>query len=444
MTTTPDRRRTPRPGPGAGRPWAPGGPTALDEVLTGLTTADADPVALLEKLESAHAALRVADEEARVQRDQIAALLAERRASGLQRQWLAGLLPVPMLVTDRAGVVTSANSAAARLLRIALLHLLRKPLVGFVHEDDRGAVLGLLPGAGEGTARGRVRLLPRRSDAVEVDLVVTGDGWAGGEDELAWTLLAGPEAGSPVDGAGGAGSEPLLLAAGFVEMCALPAQDLDPRALLQRVATVVERALPGTDAVSVELGSAAAPTALASTSPVADELDGLQVQTGQGPCVTAPESHETVLTGDVSADPRWPRLAARARAAAARSVVAVPLVVDGEPAGAINCYATRTAAYGEAEVQTAELLAAAAGAVLAEVRQKQRLRDLAGQLDEALRSRAVIDEAKGIVMARRGGTPDEAFAFLARLSQQRNVKVRDLAASIVEQTAAHRPAGPAA
>jgi AmiR/NasT family two-component response regulator len=102
----------------------------------------------------------------------------------------------------------------------------------------------------------------------------------------------------------------------------------------------------------------------------------------------------------------------------------------------LNWYRTVPGRFTEVQTQAAEVLALAAGAALEAVEETGRLRRLADQLDQALASRAVIDQAKGIVMARRGCTADEAFTHLAALSQQRNVKLRDLAAALVEQTAA--------
>ncbi|GIG29695.1 hypothetical protein Cma02nite_22950 [Cellulomonas marina] len=416
---------------------------ALDDLIGRIGRGGAAPMddATVQGLATANEELRVADEELRLQREQIARLLAERRAAGLQRQWLASMLPVPMVVTDRAGVVVSANAAAGQMLHIALAHLVRKPLPLLVHEEDRPQVRSLL---GSATASGdpvrlRVRLLPRRSEPVVVDLAVTSDGWTAEEGELAWTFFLADESRPAAQ----ASSRALALAGAFADMCWLPARAGGTQELLSRIADVTHRAVAAAEAVSVNLGSAAEPTAVASTSELAAAFDGAQVLAGTGPCVTASEAHETVVTGDVAADSRWAGLARTAAGAAVVSVLAVPVTGDEGLVGAVNLYSTRRDAFTEEDVDVAELLAAAGGAVLVEVAQKDRLRTLAAQLDQALTSRAVIDEAKGIIMARRGGTADEAFAFLSALSQQRNVKLRVLATALVEQTAASRPAPPA-
>ncbi|WNB85719.1 ANTAR domain-containing protein [Cellulomonas sp. ATA003] len=118
----------------------------------------------------------------------------------------------------------------------------------------------------------------------------------------------------------------------------------------------------------------------------------------------------------------------------ATAVLAVPVVAGGEKVGCLNIYSAAAGTFTEAQAQAAEVLALAGGAALEAVAETTRLREVAAQLDQAMTSRAVIDQAKGIIMARRGGTAEEAFAHLAALSQQRNVKVRDLARALVVQT----------
>ncbi|WP_129339380.1 ANTAR domain-containing protein [Cellulomonas endophytica] len=393
----------------------------------------------------------------------VAALLAERRVALLQRQWLAGALPVPMLLTEVSGTVLSANAAASRGLGISTAHLLRKDLLGFVDPADRDAVRALAAAAGPEPSHVRVRLVPRRGPSVVADLVVTAGGWTDGTGELAWTFVVvgagppGPTAegadGAPAaeatggatgEGAGGSvvDTAGVRVATAFARILWLPAETSELQVLLQRTAAVVAAAVPAADAVSVNLGSAAAPTAMAATGTLASAGDGLQVRVGEGPCVTASEAQETALSPDVRADGRWPRLARAADGGEVAALVAAPVVGEQGLVGAVNLYARGVDAFSPDDVEAAEVLATAAGGVLAEHEQRERLRELAAQLHQGLASRATIDVAKGIVLAQRGGTPDEAFAFLSRVSQQRNVKLRVLARSLVDGLADRRPSGP--
>ena len=142
----------------------------------------------------------------------------------------------------------------------------------------------------------------------------------------------------------------------------------------------------------------------------------------------------TVSTRDMRADERWPRLAARLGDVTARAALAVPLRAAGTD-GCLNLYSEDHRLTDLASVATAEMLAVAVSAVLHENELKTELATLGDQLRTALESRAVIDQAKGIVMARQGCDADEAFKLLVRLSSTQNVKLRQVAALLVDEVA---------
>jgi hypothetical protein len=345
------------------------------------------------------------------------------------------MLPMPILSTDVAGRIDQANAAAAALLNVPLVRLLGKPMVTFVQDGDRGAVRRALSALGADPVQLRVHVTPRRSAPAPVDLVLTSEVRVGEEPAVEWTVL------TPGTAYAGAGPDvdPLRLAGAVADISRLPATTADPQALLSGLAQAAKSALDEFAAVSVNLGRPDAPTQVASTAHEAAVADGLQLRTGEGPCVDAYDDGETVVSPDVGADPRWPRLRSVWHESPVVSALAVPLMVGTERAGGLNLYSTATGAFTEAQAKAAEVLALAGGAALEAVEETARLRGLAVQLDKALESRAVIDQAKGIVMARRGCTADEAFTHLAALSQQRNVKLRDLARALVEQTTTTAP-----
>jgi LytS/YehU family sensor histidine kinase len=139
-----------------------------------------------------------------------------------------------------------------------------------------------------------------------------------------------------------------------------------------------------------------------------------------------------VVSKDVTADPRWPALGRLARASKVRSVVVVPVREEGRTTGAVNVYSGRTGAVSPAGRRIAVLAAAAVTGILQNVAEREAMQALATNLERALTSRATIDQAKGMVMARVGVSADDAFARLVKLSSYLNVKLRDLAALIVE------------
>ncbi|MFC8192871.1 ANTAR domain-containing protein [Cellulomonas sp. NPDC057328] len=411
--------------------WASPDLEALAELLSRVDPASDGHAldALHQELETAHEELHVADAELRAQRQQLEDLLDARSGAGARREWLTSLLPVPVIETDRAGVVRSANTAAARALNIALAHLLRKPLVGFVDDAGRPRLRRVVSSVGTEPTRLRLHLRPRRAEPVAYDVVVVAD--AGDGDTVTWTLLPASDPDTPA-----AQHDTLRVARAFVALSWLTASDLTQQQRLAHMARIVAEALPAASAVSVNVGPPDRPHALASSAPLAAAADGRQVHTGEGPCVDAFAAGESVVSADVTTDARWPAFARSIAGEQVRSALAVPVQAEGSTHGCVNCYGTAVDAFGEADIRTAELLATAAGAVFAAVREQERLRDLGDQLTQALTSRAVIDQAKGVVMAVRGGTAAEAFAYMAAISQRQNVKLRAIAEQIVAQAAA--------
>jgi AmiR/NasT family two-component response regulator len=98
----------------------------------------------------------------------------------------------------------------------------------------------------------------------------------------------------------------------------------------------------------------------------------------------------------------------------------------------LNVYSTQVDAFGPDSRRIAELVAAAVGGVLQNVAEREALRALTANLEKALTSRAAIDQAKGVLMARLGIGPDDAFARMVALSNRLNVKLRDLAQLVIE------------
>jgi AmiR/NasT family two-component response regulator len=120
------------------------------------------------------------------------------------------------------------------------------------------------------------------------------------------------------------------------------------------------------------------------------------------------------------------------------SYLSAPLHVDEEFAGSLNLYSERAHGFGDLDEAILRLYTTAAAAAIANTRRYTQARDLATQLGQALDSRAVIDQARGILMATHGIDAERAFALLAKESQNTNVKLREVAARLVESVG--RPA----
>lgn len=205
------------------------------------------------------------------------------------------------------------------------------------------------------------------------------------------------------------------------------------QAVLQRASEIAKRAITGADEVSVTMKNGQ-PTTVASSGALATEVDESQYETDSGPCLQAISEGEVVLVADMASETRWPAYLPRARAAGVGSSLSIPLPVDGAFVGAFNAYSRTASAFDGHAVKLGEDLAAYAAIVLNNAGLYFTATTRADQLAAALRSRAVIDQAKGILMGARRCSADEAFDILVRLSQQSQRKLRDVAQALVDET----------
>jgi len=200
-----------------------------------------------------------------------------------------------------------------------------------------------------------------------------------------------------------------------------------------RVAEVARNTVVGADEVSVTMVGGERANTSAGTSSFARRLDERQYAESSGPCLRAAQTGETFLIAAMTTETRWPKYTAQAAADGALSSLSVALPVHGDPIGAINLYARRRDAFDEHDQQVAEHFAGYAAVAVTNAALYAATAHLAGQIKQAMASRAVIEQAKGIIMGERRCTEDQAFARLAKLSQDTNRKLRDVAAALVEQ-----------
>jgi GAF domain-containing protein len=201
--------------------------------------------------------------------------------------------------------------------------------------------------------------------------------------------------------------------------------------VLSRVAHLARRTLPGADEVSVTLVRGNTAETAAHTGSLALLLDDWQYQQATGPCLEAATKHGTVSVPSLDEDRRWPAWAEHAVAAGAHSSLSVGLPIEERIDGALNLYSVRDHAFDDEAVLLAETFAGYAAIAVANATLYGVTANLARQLTTAMASRAVIEQAKGIIMGRRRCTAEEAFAILTKTSQDSNRKVRDVAAALV-------------
>lgn len=200
--------------------------------------------------------------------------------------------------------------------------------------------------------------------------------------------------------------------------------DLD--ATLAAVADTAVTVVDGCDVASISLRKRRRITTVTTTDPAALEADRVQYRLGDGPCVRATSNGELVVIEDLAAaDETFVPTSVHA-------VLSVPLVGEDGPFGSVNMYARTPGAYTDADVALARLYGTHAALAITSVEKECHLRD-------ALDTRQTIGQAVGLMMERRRLAPDRAFEVLKRASQDRNVKLRDLAQWLVETGQDLRP-----
>jgi GAF domain-containing protein len=203
-------------------------------------------------------------------------------------------------------------------------------------------------------------------------------------------------------------------------------------AVLELCVSLTSRTLPNAQGVSVTLMRDGRFTTAVYSSEATRRVDAWQYATGEGPCLSAAKEAQQYHAEDLSTETRWPRFAEMAQLEAIHSVLATPFMPMGEPIGALNIYGCQPNSFDEDDVEIASLFAGQAAIVIANSVAYSSAQMVNGQLREALDSREVIGQAKGILMERERCTADEAFGFLRGVSQRTNRKLRDVAQDIVD------------
>ena len=163
----------------------------------------------------------------------------------------------------------------------------------------------------------------------------------------------------------------------------------------------------------------------ASTSDLPRSLDALQEQVEQGPCMDAIREQEVVRVDDVGAEDRWPEFTRRAAGLGVGSMMCFRLFVEGDRLGALNLYSRTPGAFDDESEDIGHMFAAHAAVAVAGAEHEENLR-------AGMDNRDVIGQAKGILMERHRLTADQAFGVLARVSQEMNRKLVDIARELTD------------
>jgi hypothetical protein len=353
--------------------------------------------------------------------------------------------PVAYLVTDPAGTIREANRLAGKLLGVAPRALAGQPLRRFVAPEDVWILEGrvLLAGGLQGPQDHDLRIHARRRPPAAVRATVDVARERSGQiRELRWLLrerqaAAGERWAHEPSG--------VTIAAGG----AVPVQRMGRRQDLSGAledAVAAATAMLHADGAGLTLryedGGHRWVTATGSDALAFEEA---QRDLGEGPYLDAIERGEVVWSTDLPGDRRWPRL----RAVAPRSirgVLAAPAGPADAPAGACAVLTAEPRQWRQADADAMRAYAAVLERLLLAATEASRNLELADQLQQALDRRVLIEQAKGVVMARAGLGADQAFALIRREARSRNRRVVDIAGEVISgylpgQPAAQAPLG---
>lgn len=241
-------------------------------------------------------------------------------------------------------------------------------------------------------------------------------------------LVQGNPSGDPV---------PLDLATAYAELHNLILDGPDVTDFLHKLAVLAAAIVPGTHC-GITLRRDREVASVAGNDDIAMRMDEIQYLQGRGPCLEAMHTSQRVNVQDMSTEERWGDYRAHALANGILSVVSLTLVVDGASVGALNLFGSSVDAFTESDVARAQAFTdQAATALTIMLRQASRV-TLDDQLREALTTRAVIDQALGVLMYAEKISARAAFDVLRHASQTRNRKVSDIAADIIQSMTGHK------
>lgn len=171
---------------------------------------------------------------------------------------------------------------------------------------------------------------------------------------------------------------------------------------------------------------------VAAVSQASGELERIQEQRQSGPCRDAYDSGDVVRVHDVRLESsRWPEFAAAASRLGVAGVAGIPMRLADQVIGALNLYAPEPRAWSEEDLAAAAVLADVATSYVINASKMRQQEQLSEQLQEALESRVVIEQAKGITAQRRGATVEQAYELMRAHARSHNASMREVAEAIV-------------
>jgi GAF domain-containing protein len=189
---------------------------------------------------------------------------------------------------------------------------------------------------------------------------------------------------------------------------------------------------PMAQGVGITLERQRRPLTVVSAGTSAPDLDEAQYGQDDGPCLQALRTGAEVVVADMLDEDRWGPYPAYAAACGTRSSFSLPIAAHTHTAGALNLYSPKVSGFADADLAGLRALAAQATGAIALAQRIADARQYAADLQTAMESRSIIDQAIGVIMGRQRCGADEAFNLLRTASQRRNIKLRDVCAELIK------------
>jgi GAF domain-containing protein len=171
---------------------------------------------------------------------------------------------------------------------------------------------------------------------------------------------------------------------------------------------------------------------VAASDEIVREIEDLQIEFGEGPCLHSYHTGEQVVVTDLATSDHFPRFGPKAVEAGLRAVYSFPMGFEEQVIGALNLYDAEPGVFGEDEQRAGQTLADISTSYLLNARSVAARGRLTGQLQRALDSRIVIEQAKGRLAERLSLQPGDAFEILRRHARNHGLRLHDVARDVAE------------
>jgi GAF domain-containing protein len=211
---------------------------------------------------------------------------------------------------------------------------------------------------------------------------------------------------------------------------------------LVRIAGFAVHAIPGADGAGLTVLEDDRPQTVVASAPFVHAVDDIQYDLGEGPCLLAVATGRTQVAGSLGGEPRWPRFGPRVGRLGVNSALSLPLLLGERVLGAMNVYARARDAFTADAVRIGELYALPAAVSAHNAHLLARSQRLASQMQEALTTRGIIDQAVGVVRSRTGTSEAEAMDRLRSASRAQQVRLSRVAQDLVDDAVRRARARP--